>query len=103
MTHPLLQPQPLTREQIADLVERTRIADRLSRAAGYAKYCEAMGGKKRRRPGDKTVIAAARFAYEHRTNLSDAAQKFGVAESTIGNAWRRMYPGVPALVARRTL
>jgi hypothetical protein len=103
MTHSLLEPQPLTPEQRADLVERTRIADRLVRKVRSAKGHEAMRGRKRRLPGDRTVIEATRFAYEHRTSHAEAARKFGVAPATLGSAWKRLYPDVPALVARRPL
>lgn len=44
---------------------------------------------------------AVRYAYLCRVSLSAAAREFGLSQSTVNEAWHRMYPAVPAWAHRR--
>jgi hypothetical protein len=52
-----------------------------------------------RPPGRMTL--AAQYAAHANVTISAAARKFGVCVASAAEAWRRIYPDVPALVSRR--
>jgi hypothetical protein len=52
------------------------------------------------RPPGRMVLAA-QYAAHAGVTISEAARKFGVCTSSVAEAWRRIYPDVPALRSRR--
>lgn len=81
MTHPLLQPQPTTPEQIADLVTRARAASLAAKV-------------------DKSE-SAARLARKCRVSVAQAAKWIGANPNRAQRAWHRLFPNLPILVSKR--
>lgn len=52
------------------------------------------------RPAGRMALAA-KHAYQHGISLSAAARLFGLSTASVGEAWHRIYPDVPALKSRR--
>jgi hypothetical protein len=50
---------------------------------------------------DGSSLRAARYALENVTTLRVAASMFGCTVGSVSQTWRRVFPDVPALVARR--
>ena len=78
MTDPIL-----TAEQIADLVERTRMASLALK------------------PGGSLARVAAHYSRFASVSLGSACRTLGANRSLVYVAWRRLYPNTPALLSRR--
>jgi hypothetical protein len=84
VTNPLLQPMPMSADEVIDLIRRTR----------------AQGANAKAWP--KAQLAAAfRFAIRERKPLSAAARKFRIHRDALRRYWLKRRPGVPILVSKR--
>lgn len=53
------------------------------------------------RPARGRSGRAARYSLEHKISLTAAAHRFGVTPPPVYKAFRRLFPGVPAIVGHR--
>lgn len=85
-----LAPQPMTPEQVRDLVRRTRAAMSLARscagAAGTAGLAAIVAARQPSRSRQ-----AAQYARDHGVTLTAAARVFGLRVSSVCEAWWRIY------------
>lgn len=85
MTHPMLQPMPMTPAEIHDLVERSRAAMvRSGRSGALARISMLFRAR-----------CAARYRMLTRCDIKTAARVFRVDDGAVTDAWRRAYPGLP--------
>lgn len=96
MTHPLLQPQPLSPAEVADLVERARRSSAGRQVATRRAARTIATGL----PAEDIRRAVA-YAYRHRVSVRVAAREYNVSHNTVYTWWHRLYPGVSAQPARR--
>lgn len=89
--HPLLRPRPMTAEQVADLVERTRAAERDARGRGPRSRVTGIKHDRRR----LRTRCAARYKMLERCSTREAARVFGVTESSVHRAWLRIREVTP--------
>lgn len=96
MTRDLLAPQPMSEDEVRDLVERARVAtdaDMAGTESGRrASNAAAMEAMRKRRNQPHQARAAVRFAHYTRTPLSDAARYYGESEQLVRYWWRVLHP-----------
>jgi hypothetical protein len=82
VTNPLLQPMPMSADEIQDLIRRAR---------------------ERQHPKTKSARLArvVRWAIRNQKSLAAAAREFLVACTTLRRYWLKRHPGVPILVSKR--
>lgn len=105
-----LAPMPLTAYQVHDLIDRAHLARERARLASFAAGGAAAAALRcREQPVLQVRLGrvAARYARMFSCSLSEATRVVRsivnrVSEKTTARQWHKLYPGVPARVAKRT-
>lgn len=71
------------------------------KSARPAPLCKLPAPWARMPPPTTLVRVAARYAHLWRVTVTAAAREFGLPVASVFSAWKRIYPGQPAVLCRR--